>query len=286
MTDSNYTMIIVSGLSGAGKSTALHALEDLGFFCTDNLPVEMLESWSSSVRVHHDRAAVCLDVRSFQGRGTLELPDLQVQCLTLFVDADDEVLQQRFSTLRRKHPFHCHDTITLEESIQSEREALRTIRQQADMVLDSTMLNPYELADLIETFWLEQSDNRGHNRTPNCTLYSFSYRRGLPKSADMVLDARYLPNPHYIAHLAPMTGRDPAIHVFFTQYPEVSESVQHIEQWLSFLWPRLKRERKQYFTLAIGCSGGRHRSVYLVESIARWMREEELCQPLVIHREL
>jgi UPF0042 nucleotide-binding protein len=286
MTNANYTMIIVSGLSGAGKSTALHALEDLGFFCTDNLPVEMLEAWSTSVRNHHERAAVCLDVRSFQGSETLALPEIQGQCLTLFVDADDEVLQQRFSTLRRKHPFHHDGNTTLEASIQSERQALNTIRQQADMVLDSSMLNPYELADLIETFWLEQGDNRVYNRTPNCTLYSFSYRRGLPKSADMVLDARYLPNPHYITHLAPMTGQDAAIHDFFTQYPEVSESIQHIEQWLSFLWPRLKRERKQYFTLAIGCSGGRHRSVYLIESIARWMREEELCQPLVIHREL
>ncbi len=281
------TVIVVTGLSGAGKSTALHALEDMGFFCTDNLPVAMLEAWRHTVSQSERQAAVCLDIRSFRGQNihTPRLPELTSDWLTLFIDADDETLRRRFSSLRRRHPFST-DGLPLVQAIQAEREALQEIREQADLVLDSSMLNPYELSDLVESFWQEQTRIEQYDRQPLCSLYSFSYRRGLPKAADMVLDARYLPNPHYIPQLAQMTGKDAEVQAFFAQYPEVSESISHIEQWLSFLWPRLKRERKQYFTLAIGCSGGRHRSVFLVESVARWMREDGRCSPIVIHREL
>ncbi len=292
MRHASNVIIVVSGLSGAGKSTALHALEDLGFFCTDNLPVDLLDAWYASVFRAGLPAAVCLDIRSFQGRDVCvpTWPGDHRNWLTLFIDADDATLQRRFSLLRRRHPFSnrggTSEDIPLLQAIRNERKALRVVREQADLVLDSSTLNPYELADLVEVFWIEQSGQDPERRQPICSLYSFSYRRGLPQGADMVLDARYLPNPHYIPHLAPLTGRDEAIRAFFSQYPEVSESISHIEQWLMFLWPRLRRERKQYFTLAIGCSGGRHRSVFLIEAIARWMREEELCVPLVVHREL
>jgi len=282
-------IIIVSGRAGAGKSTALHVLEDIGFFCTDNLPIEMLAQWNATVTAYHPLAAVCLDVRSFQASedDVLRLPNIDAQWLTMYIEADDETLQRRFSLLRRKHPFGSSSSpIALHEAIAKEHDAMQLIRQRADVVFDSSSLNTYELANLIETFWLEQQNNDKYRCAPICTLYSFSYRGGLPKSSDMVLDARHLPNPHYIPHLAPLTGRDQAVRYFFSQYSEVAESINYSTEWLSFIWPRLRLEHKQYFTLSIGCSGGRHRSVYWVESIAQWMKDEKMCVPLVIHREL
>lgn len=282
-------LLMISGLSGAGKSTALHALEDLGFFCTDNLPAAMLPTWMEHVQ--HEHAAVCMDIRS-----SME-PDSLIDMLTtvrkqgewsmLFMDASSEVLQRRFSTLRRKHPFSSQqvEDASLESVLAAEREALGPLKDMADLVLDSSALNPYELADLVETFWRGRSV-RVADHDLSCLLMSFSYQRGLPSEADMVVDLRFLPNPHYQPLLARQTGQDEAVREFFDGYPEVAEAEEKLRQWLLFVWPKLKRERKQYFTLAIGCSGGRHRSVYMVERLAAWMAQQEFAVPMVRHREL
>ncbi|MDQ6968265.1 MAG: RNase adapter RapZ, partial [Mariprofundaceae bacterium] len=265
-------LLMISGLSGAGKSTALHALEDLGFFCTDNLPAAMLPTWAEHVR--HEHAAVCMDIRS-----SME-PDSLIEMLAtvrkqgewgmLFMDASSEILQRRFSTLRRKHPFRAQQPkgSSLESALAAEREALSPLKEMADLVLDSTTLNPYELADLVESFWRERSENVTDEDSLSCSFMSFSYQRGLPSEADMVIDLRFLPNPHYQPLLARQTGQDEDVCEFFNAYPEVAEAEEKLRQWLLFVWPKLKRERKRYFTLAIGCSGGRHRSVYMVERLA------------------
>jgi len=283
-------LLMISGLSGAGKSTALHALEDLGFFCTDNLPAAMLPTWVEHVR--HEHAAVCMDIRSSMK------PDSLIEMLAtvrkqgewgmLFMDASSEVLQRRFSTLRRKHPFSSQqaDGASLETVLAAEREALSPLKNMADLVLDSSTLNPYELADLVESFWRGRSANTADNNNLSCLLMSFSYQRGLPSEADMVIDLRFLPNPHYQPLLACQTGRDRDVSDFFDAYPEVAEAEEKLRQWLLFVWPKLKRERKRYFTLAIGCSGGRHRSVYMVERLAVWMQQENFSAPMVRHREL
>jgi len=283
-------LLMISGLSGAGKSTALHALEDLGFFCTDNLPAAMLPAWAKHVR--HEHAAVCMDIRS-----SME-PDSLIEMLAevreqgewgmLFMDASGEVLQRRFSTLRRKHPFQSQqeEGASLEVVLEAEREALRPLKDMADLVLDSTTLNPYELADLVESFWRGRSANTTVGNNLSCLLMSFSYQGGLPSEADMVIDLRFLPNPHYQPLLARQTGQDEDVQEFFDTYPEVAEAEEKLQQWLLFVWPKLKRERKRYFTLAIGCSGGRHRSVYMVERLAAWMKQQKFAVPMVRHREL
>lgn len=283
-------LMMISGLSGAGKSTALHALEDLGFFCTDNLPAAMLPTWVEHVR--HEHAAVCMDIRSSMEPGSLiemlATVRKQGEWGMLFMDASSEVLQRRFSTLRRKHPFSVQQAAdaSLETVLAAEREALSPLKEMADLVLDSSTLNPYELADLVESFWRGRSSKAMDRNNLSCLLMSFSYQRGLPSEADMVIDLRFLPNPHYEPLLARQTGQDEAVGEFFNAYPEVAEAEEKLRQWLLFVWPKLKRERKQYFTLAIGCSGGRHRSVYMVERLAAWMEEQKFTVPMVRHREL
>jgi len=281
-------LLMISGLSGAGKSTALHALEDLGFFCTDNLPAEMLSEWAERAEKLQKHAAVCVDIRSSESPEMLyrelEKARAENEWQLIFVDADDEVLLRRFSTLRRKHPFSSAEELT--NTIDAERNALNRLREQSDIVLNSSNLNPYELADLVESFWRShhESDHRQHEIV--CSIISFSYQRGLPPSADLVIDMRFLPNPHYIPELAPLTGRDKPVQDFFAATPDVDEAEKWLRDWLNFIWPRLQRERKRYFTLAFGCSGGRHRSVYMAERMNEWIRDQGFASPVIKHREL
>jgi UPF0042 nucleotide-binding protein len=278
-------MILISGLSGAGKSTALHALEDAGFFCTDNLPLEMLRDWSLQMQLRKQSAAVCLDARS--GMNAEELHEaIETVLVTddwhlIFIEAEDEVLQRRFSTLRRRHPFPAGNNLM--QSISQERESMMPIRDLADLILDSSHLTPYELAEKVDLFRLKPEQQQ---KSIACTILSFSYRQGLPQHADMVIDMRMLPNPHYQPNLASQTGRDTDVISFLNNYDEVAEIEHLIQQWLLFVWPLMIKERKQYFTLAIGCSGGRHRSVYMTERLALWMQKQGLVNSTIQHREL
>jgi UPF0042 nucleotide-binding protein len=278
-------MLLISGLSGAGKSTVLHALEDAEFFCTDNLPLEMLRNWSLQMQLRKQSAAVCLDVRS--GMNAEELHEaIETVLVTddwqlIFIEAEDAVLQRRFSTLRRRHPFPGGDDLM--QSIRQERESMQPIRDMADLVLDSSHLTPYELGEKVDYFRLNPEQQQ---RAIACTIMSFSYRQGLPQHADMVLDMRMLPNPHYQPNLASQTGRDADVISFLKNYDEVAEVEHQIQQWLLFVWPLMIKERKQYFTLAVGCSGGRHRSVYMAERLALWMQRQDLVNPTIQHREL
>jgi len=283
-------LIMISGLSGSGKSTALHALEDLGFFCTDNLPADMLPLWAE--RMQGDNAAVCMDIRSSKEPAAL----LQVfenarkhhDGRLLFIDSSVDVLKRRFSILRRKHPFRPslskHERLA--SVIDAEIKSLQPLKEHADLVLDSSDLNPYELAEMVESFWRAPDFESPYNDTMICTFMSFSYQRGLPSDADLVVDVRFLPNPHYQPELAVQTGKDEAVHRFFDAHPEVAEAEEKLKGWLSFVWPKLKRERKRYFTVAMGCSGGRHRSVYLTERLAAWVKTEYSTHPVIYHREL
>ena len=281
-------LFIVTGLSGAGKSTVLHALEDLGLFCTDNLPVTMLPHWAENMMRSESDAAVGIDIRS------AENPNLLHQALSgirkdlpwkvIFIEADDEVIRRRFSTLRRVHP-HAPG-MNLEQAIASERVALSPLLEQADLILDSSHLTPYQLSDMVEDYWRSQHDDIGERREMVCSLLSFSYQKGLPAGADMVMDMRFLPNPHYEPELSALTGKDKGVQDFFHGLPVAEQAEQKIKDWLTFIWPRLREERKSYFTLAFGCSGGRHRSVYMTETIASWLNQEKMSRVVVRHREL
>jgi UPF0042 nucleotide-binding protein len=157
------------------------------------------------------------------------------------------------------------------------------MRSLADLVLDTSALNPYELAEMVEAFWQQ---HLATSASMAVTLLSFSYQRGLPQNADMVMDVRFLPNPHYQPELSRLTGKDIPVQKFLDQNGAVVETEARLKHWLDFVWDRMRQERKRYFTLAIGCSGGRHRSVYLVERLALWMQQEKGVTPFVRHREL
>ncbi|MDQ6960896.1 MAG: RNase adapter RapZ [Mariprofundaceae bacterium] len=279
--------LILSGLSGAGKSTALHALEDLGCFCTDNLPMPLLEAWAGQVDRQGKAMAVCVDARSESPealhRDLRKLREQKEDWQLVFLEADDVTLLRRYSTLRRRHPFA--PDLDLPQAIAAERKALTPARGLADLVLDTTAMNPYELAAMVEAFW-QKNHARSSDLPITVTLMSFSYQCGLPPDADMVIDLRFLPNPHYQPELSQMTGRDAPVQAFLEQYGVVAETEAKLRQWLSFVWDKMQQERKRYFTLAMGCSGGRHRSVYMVECIAAWMRHEGMAAPLIRHREL
>ncbi len=279
-------MLLISGLSGAGKSTVLHALEDAGFFCTDNLPLDLLHDWARQMRLRQQPAAVCIDVRSALNADdlhhTLEaVMGSDADWQLLFVEAADAVLLRRFSILRRRHPLALGEDLM--QTITRERELMSHLRGMADLLLDSSNLNPYELAEQVEWFRHQYGQKSCELRY---TLMSFSYKHGIPPDADMVIDARFLPNPHYQAELAPLTGRDQPVIDFLAALPEVGEAERRLQDWLAFSRPMMQRERKKYFTLAFGCSGGRHRSVYLAERLASWLKQQKLARPVIRHREL
>jgi len=281
--------IIITGLSGSGKSTALHALEDLGCFCTDNLPLPLLADWAGQVQSTGRKMAVCVDIRSASPKDLhSELDQLRSNhpdWRLIFLEADNSALQRRFSTVRRRHPFAPKED--LPQAIQLERECLLELRDSADLVLNTTGMNPYELADSVETFWRrQQMQSEPATASLTLTLMSFSYRFGLPADADMVVDMRFLPNPHYAPGMAALTGRDAPVAEFLEAHGQVAEAARRLQDWLSFIWPQMISERKRYFTLAFGCSGGRHRSVYMTERMASFARQQLDIEPLVRHREL
>jgi len=282
-------MLLISGLSGAGKSTVLHALEDAGFFCTDNLPLEMLQDWVLSMQGRKQQAAVCLDTRSgFTAqaiRAAVEDMAVPSDWKFVFIEAEDATLQRRFSTVRRRHPYLKGNDLM--ESIQRERASLAPLRDQADLILDSSHLTPYELADQVDFFRLQASKTIPQKTNAMiCTVMSFSYKNGLPAHADIVFDMRFLPNPHYQANLASCTGQDQGVIDFLKSYQETHQAEQYVQQWLGFIWPQLLKERKHYFTLAFGCSGGRHRSVYMAEQLGLWLQHQHMAEPAIQHREL
>jgi len=281
--------IIITGLSGSGKSTALHALEDVGCFCTDNLPLPLLGAWAEDVQRQDRKMAVCVDVRSASPHDLhLELArlrDSNPAWQLLFLEADDAVLQRRFSTVRRRHPFAPQKD--LPQAIRLERACMLELRDSADLLLNTSAMNPYELANRVEMFWRQQQMQDGKNEAGlSIVLMSFSYRCGLPPDADMVVDMRFLPNPHYETGMDALSGQDAPVIAFLQRHTEVGEAERRLQDWLSFVWPQMLKERKRYFTLAFGCSGGRHRSVYMAEQMAGFVRREMGVEPLTRHREL
>jgi len=261
-------VVIVTGLSGSGRSTAIHVLEDLGFYCIDNLPVVLMPRFlelCDGLGEGINRIAFGIDVRErafFQ-----ELPAvidqarrLGYQVEVLFLDASDSVLLRRFSETRRPHPLA--DGGQPIDGIRSERERLAAVRATADRILDTTALTVHQLrAELTRDY--------GEHAQEGVSLFltSFGYKFGIPTDADMVLDVRFLPNPFFIEEMRPLSGLDQPVVRLVLERPETKEFLEHTLRLLRFLLPRYLHEGKSYFTLAIGCTGGRHRSVVLVEEI-------------------
>ncbi len=280
-------MVLITGMSGSGKSVALHALEDTGYYCVDNLPPELLTPFVELEKQHAaSKVAIAMDVRSATSLPLVpaQLQQLRAQGVALqsiFLDASTETLVRRFSETRRLHPLSRIDTSdqhrALVEAIDLERELLGDMREQAH-VLDTSMLRSSQLQAYVKSLISAPSSQL------TLVFESFAFKRGVPLDADYVFDVRMLPNPHYESELRELTGKDQAVASFLRTHSEVDEMFKHIEQFISHWLPALVRDHRSYVTVAIGCTGGQHRSVYLVEALALAFGQK--WKTLKRHREL
>ncbi|WP_019559807.1 RNase adapter RapZ [Caldimonas manganoxidans] len=282
-------LVLITGISGSGKSVALHALEDAGYFCVDNLPAELLEP---CVRLVHEkgsaRVAIAADVRAVQSLPLLKpalarLREQGVAVRPVFLDASTDTLVRRFSETRRRHPLSDPSAAdptaqrALIEAIELERELLAELRELST-IIDTSELRPTQLRQ-----WIRQIV-QAPAASLTLVFESFAFKHGVPLDADYVFDVRMLPNPYYDRDLRPYTGRDAPVIAYFQQQPEVAEMVAQIEAFLRRWLPAFEQDQRAYLTVAVGCTGGQHRSVYLVEQLAQRFRARG--STLIRHREL
>jgi UPF0042 nucleotide-binding protein len=280
-------MVLITGMSGSGKSVALHALEDAGYYCVDNLPPELLASFVALEQRHGTgKVGIAIDVRSAASLPLVpqQLRELQSQGISIapiFLDASTETLVRRFSETRRLHPLSRVERPdqhrALVEAIELERELLGELREQAH-VLDSSMIRPAQLQASVKALIAAPSQRL------TLVFESFAFKRGVPMDADYVFDVRMLPNPHYVPELKPLTGRDAPVAAFLQASVEVDAMFQGIQAFLRRWLEALARDHRSYVTVAIGCTGGQHRSVYMVEALAQAFGQS--WPTLTRHREL
>jgi RNase adapter protein RapZ len=269
-------VVIVTGLSGSGKSTALRALEDVGYFCVDNLPIKLLPPFlQMQCRPDQEGAKIALvmDVRTegfiqhyAQVIRSLERQGYQIHLL--FLEADEETLIRRFSQTRRHHPLADQETIT--QALRQEREALADLRGRAHRIIDSSCYNIHQLRELIKE---EYSDLSPQQRL-RLHLISFAYKNGIPPEADMVLDVRFLPNPYFVESLSPLTGADARVQDFILGHAGTRDFLEHLFSFLDYLLPLYQEEGKTHLTLAVGCTGGQHRSVVIANVLGEHLTQD------------
>ncbi len=267
-------LIIVSGRSGSGKSVALRVLEDLGYYCVDNIPVNLLPALTHTVINDYENVAVSLDVRNLpkDPEDILEIINYlpsAVEVTTLFLDADDKDLIRRFSETRRLHPL-IKENIPLEQAIALEKKLLSPISTRADLYINTSQLSPHQLADLVRERILGK-------KTGNMVLVfeSFGFKHGIPIDADYVFDARFLPNPFWEDELKGYTGLEQPVRDFLASQPIVTKFIWQINSFMMTWLPHLERNNRSYVTIAIGCTGGKHRSVYIAELLASNFSKEQ-----------
>jgi UPF0042 nucleotide-binding protein len=288
----NIRVILISGLSGSGKTTAIKALEDIGFYCVDNLPILLLPKFielceQSGGKI--SKVAVVEDIRGTAsypvweesevaqgGKDFLEdsrrvIQNLQKESYSieiLFLESSDPILMRRFSETRRQHPLAMGGSIR--EGIRLERERLQGIRDMANQVIDTSDFNVHQLKDRIQRY-VQEGLNSGQMTV---TLLSFGYSFGIPSEADLLLDVRFLPNPYFVEELKRLKGENPKITEYVLQWEETKEFLQRVQEFIRFLLPLYIRERKTHLTIAVGCTGGRHRSIVIVNRLAEMLRDE------------
>ncbi len=261
-------LVILTGLSGSGKSTILKTFEDLGYYCVDNLPVQLIPVFSE-LHLYGGgditRAALLVDAR--EGAQLKSLPALykrihrEVDSTLVFIEASDEALMRRYSETRRPHPLGSNGS--LRDQLRRERELMAPIRKLADVVIDTSKFNVHELRQFI----ISRFQKRAH-RPMMISVVSFGYRYGIPADADLVFDVRFLPNPHFVPGLRKFSGKDAKVAKYIRSFPQTRQFLKKIESLLAYLIPHYIREGKSYLTIAVGCTGGRHRSVMMADSIA------------------
>ena len=296
----NIRVILISGLSGSGKTTAIKALEDIGFYCVDNLPILLLPKFlelceQSGGKI--SKVAVVEDIRGTAsypvweetgapqgGKDFLEdsrrvIQNLQKEGYSieiLFLESSDPILMRRFSETRRQHPLAVGGSIG--EGIRLEREWLQGIRDMANQVIDTSHFNVHQLKERIQKYAQEESSSG----QMTVTLLSFGYSFGVPFEVDLLLDVRFLPNPYFVEELKRLKGEDPKVAEYILQWEETREFLQRVQEFIRFLLPLYIRERKTHLTIAVGCTGGRHRSIVIVNRLAEMLRDEVMKRGLFL----
>ena len=267
-------LVILTGLSGSGKLSALKAFEDLGYYSVDNLPLQLVPRFADLVRqsAEIERAALVVDVR--EGMRLDEFPSILkdvrkvLPTHVVFLEASEEALIRRFSETRRPHPMGRSETVV--KSIRAERKRLEPIRNVADIVLDTTKFNVHELRARINSQFEREESDQGLVVSSN----SFGFKNGVPTEADLVFDVRFLPNPHFVPEFRKLTGQDPKVAKYVLQFPQTKEFLAKATEMLKFLLPHYIKEGKSYLTVAFGCTGGQHRSVFIAEEMKRRLADE------------
>ncbi|MFY9743330.1 MAG: RNase adapter RapZ [Candidatus Sulfotelmatobacter sp.] len=278
-------LVIITGMSGSGKASVLKAFEDLGYYCVDNLPIELIprfaEMSSQSSEIRH--MAIVVDVREGskldQFPGILKAVRRIIPTKVAFLEASDAVLLRRFSETRRPHPLGTDSPVN--SSIKAERRHLAKIRSLADIVIDTSKFNVHELrAHVTERF-------REHPNEKSILVssVSFGFRQGVPEDADLVFDVRFLPNPHFVAEFRPLTGRHPRVAKYIRSFPQTQEFISRISEMLVYLLPHYIHEGKSYLTIAFGCTGGQHRSVMMAEEVGKRLHKAGY-RVKVVHRDM
>jgi UPF0042 nucleotide-binding protein len=262
-------LVIITGLSGSGKSYVQSTLEDLGFYCSDNLPVALIEPFLEEVATHEhaDRVGIVVDVRTHDFATTFpafyreRLLKLVPHAILIFLEATDEVLARRYQETRRPHPMEKERPIL--EAIQAEREALTEVKSLANMVLDTSQFSVHELkAEVTRRFQLD-----GKEVSMLITILSFGFKFNQPYNMDLMFDVRFLPNPHFVTELRPKTGLDPEVIAYLSKQPQYDSFYSRLYDFITYLIPQYRKEMKSYLTIAIGCTGGRHRSVAVAQRL-------------------
>ena len=271
-------LVIVSGLSGSGKTVALHTLEDSGYYCIDNLPLgmlpELIDNMAQPSPLLYDLVAIAIDARSGVENSdrfdeiTRRITRHDVELKVLFLTCDTSRLLKRFSETRRKHPLS-RKGLPLADAIQQEKKLLEDIHANADLSIDSSNMNVHELRQMIIDRLISQSGSE-----MGILIQSFGFKNGVPADTDFVFDVRCLPNPHWEASLKPLSGRDKAVVKYLESYAEVGEMFDSIYRFITTWVPRFEKENRSYMTISIGCTGGKHRSVYLAERLEAALRED------------
>jgi RNase adapter protein RapZ len=278
-------LVLLTGLSGSGKGSVLNTFEDLGYYCVDNLPVALIPTFSELYGEGSgeiERAALLVDAR--EGEQIEKLPGIYRKLSAdhpvslVFIEASDEALLRRFSETRRPHPLGHHSSIA--EGLREERERMAPIRRMADVIIDTTKFTVHELRQFV----IDRFQNLDR-RPLLVSVVSFGFRYGIPADADLVFDVRFLPNPHFVPRLRRYSGKDPRVARYIRSFPQTREFMRRIESLLLYLVPLYIREGKSYLTVAIGCTGGRHRSVALSESIRRKLKQKGYAAK-VVHRDI
>jgi UPF0042 nucleotide-binding protein len=277
-------LVIITGMSGSGKASVLKAFEDLGYYCVDNLPVQLIPQFAElavqSSEIRH--TALVVDVREGAKLedlpGSLKFVRRMIPTKVVFLEASDEVLLRRFSETRRPHPLGADSSV--KAALKEERQHLRVIRRLADFVIDTSKFNVHELRAHIKERFHEKSTEK----SILISCVSFGFRQGVPEDADLVFDVRFLPNPHFVPEFRPLTGRDHRVAKYIRSFPQTREFISRISDLLVYLIPHYIHEGKSYLTIAFGCTGGQHRSVMIAEEVGKRLRHSGY-RVKVVHRD-